>query len=124
LSKDPLYSLKKSIGSYISKVLKSKNISKSFKSQETLGCSVLELKNHIENLFQPGMNWENRFEWHIDHIIPLDLANDIEEVIILNHYTNLRPMWARENIIKSNKIEDENNPIYLRIIEKRGIIIS
>jgi hypothetical protein len=50
------------------------------------------------------MSWENRDEWHIDHIIPLSSANSEEELYKLCHYTNLQPLWAEENIKKSNKI--------------------
>jgi hypothetical protein len=50
------------------------------------------------------MNWSNRKEWHIDHIIPLSSAKTEEELLKLFHYTNLQPLWANDNIKKSNKI--------------------
>ena len=50
------------------------------------------------------MSWDNRAEWHLDHIIPISFAETEEEVIILNHYTNFRPLWSNANLIKSNKI--------------------
>lgn len=73
-----------------------------------LGCTILELKNHLESQFKPGMNWHNhgQFGWHIDHIKPLskfDLNNE-EQFLKAVHYTNLQPLWWRDNIIKSNKI--------------------
>lgn len=69
-----------------------------------LGCTLPQFKKHIESLFLPGMKWENwAFRgWHIDHIIPLtafDLT-DPEQVKKACHYTNLQPMWWRENISK------------------------
>ncbi len=75
-----------------------------------LGCSVPELKIYLESKFQSGMNWDNwsRNGWHIDHIIPLD-SFDLtkqEELKRAVHYTNLQPLWAKENISKSNKIQD------------------
>jgi hypothetical protein len=68
-----------------------------------------EAKLHIEKQFKPGMNWLNHslHGWHIDHIIPMASATTEEEVIKLNHYTNLQPLWASENIKKSNKMPDE-----------------
>jgi hypothetical protein len=71
-----------------------------------LGCSALELKRWIEQQFQPGMNWENYGDWHIDHIIPLSTADltDIKEFKKVCHWFNLRPLWAAENISKGNKI--------------------
>lgn len=50
------------------------------------------------------MTWENHGEWHIDHIVPLDLGNNEEEILQLNYYKNLQPLWAKENISKGNKI--------------------
>ena len=50
------------------------------------------------------MCWENRNEWHIDHIIPLSSSKTEEDVFKLCHYTNLQPLWVNENLQKSNKI--------------------
>ena len=69
-----------------------------------IGCTPQFLKEHLETQFKDGMSWENRNEWHIDHIIPLSSAKTEEEVYKLCHYTNLQPLWAEENLKKSNKI--------------------
>lgn len=73
-----------------------------------LGCSLKEFQFYLEGKFQDGMSWDNwsYVGWHIDHIIPLayfDLADD-EQMRKAYHYTNLQPLWARENILKSNKV--------------------
>ena len=52
------------------------------------------------------MNWDNLGEWHLDHIYPVSLSKDEEELIKLNHYTNFQPLWAIDNMIKGNKIID------------------
>jgi hypothetical protein len=78
-----------------------------YRSQKTfdiVGCTSEFLKEHLENQFVDGMTWENRNEWHIDHIIPLSSAKTEEELYKLCHYTNLQPLWAEENLRKSNKI--------------------
>ena len=44
------------------------------------------------------MSWENRHEWHIDHIMPMASAVTQEDAERLQHYTNLRPAWANDNL--------------------------
>jgi len=60
---------------------------------------------HFESLFTNGMCWNNMGQWHIDHIIPLSTAITEEDVIRLCHYTNLQPLWAEDNLKKSNKLD-------------------
>ena len=66
---------------------------------DSLGCTYAELKEHIESQFLDGMTWENHgfYGWHIDHIIPLTRGGT-------NHFTNLQPLWAKDNLSKGNKI--------------------
>jgi hypothetical protein len=73
-----------------------------------LGCTIEELKNYLEAQFKPGMNWQNHGikGWHIDHIKPcssFDLSKP-EEQRKCFHYTNLQPLWAEENLRKSDTI--------------------
>ena len=74
-----------------------------------VGCSLDELRQHIESQFLPGMTWENRgFDgWHIDHIRPcssFDLLDPAQQEECF-HYTNLQPLWAKDNFSKYNKWE-------------------
>ena len=66
-----------------------------------LGCTIPELKLHLEKQFQPGMTWKNWGckGWHIHHIKPLILFDltDPEQLKQAVHYTNLQPLWARDN---------------------------
>ena len=71
-----------------------------------LGCTVGELKLYLESKFQPGMNWDNYGKWHIDHIKPLssfDLTNN-QNMLIACNYKNLQPLWAFDNLSKSDHI--------------------
>jgi 5-methylcytosine-specific restriction endonuclease McrA len=63
------------------------------------GCTRDEFKAHIESQFVEGMTWSNWSVdgWHIDHITPLSKGGT-------NHYTNLQPLWAKDNLSKSDKL--------------------
>ena len=85
-------------------IFERKGWKKDIRTLEHIGCSPKELKEHLEKQFKGGMNWDNRGEWHIDHIIPLSSAKTKEELIKLNHYSNLQPLWAKENLCKGSKL--------------------
>lgn len=101
---DSLFKLKCNISSLIYLSFKKKKQHKNSKTKEILGCSIDYFKNYLEIQFTKGMSWENAGEWHLDHIYPVSLAKDEEELIKLNHYTNFQPLWAKDNLQKSNKI--------------------
>jgi hypothetical protein len=79
---------------------------KSLSTEKILGCSVDYFRNYIFLQFKKNMSFENYGQWHLDHIYPVSLAKDEEEVIRLNHYTNFQPLWAKDNLKKGNKIID------------------
>ena len=77
---------------------------------DLIGCSIDDLKKHLEAKFTHGMNWGNygRNGWHIDHILPcasFDLTKKKQQKICF-HYTNLQPLWEADNIRKGDKILD------------------
>ena len=83
------------------------------KKRISIGCSIPEFKFYIEGKFSDGMTWENYgyHGWHLDHIIPLafyDLSNR-EQFLKAVHYTNLQPLWARDNFAKSGKVFRNNS---------------
>jgi len=102
--KNPKYRLIKNLRSRIRLALFRKKWFKNNKFKSYIGCDLNQLKIYIERQFQEGMTWENYGEWHIDHIIPLDSANTVEKIYNLCHYRNLQPLWAEDNIKKSNKV--------------------
>ncbi|TXG80232.1 MAG: HNH endonuclease [Spirochaetes bacterium] len=94
--------------------IRKKGYLKNSKSELILGCSFEVFKQHLESKFESWMNWDNYgnpkdgiFEpnktWDIDHIIPLSRAKTEEELLKLNHYTNLQPLCSYHNrFIKKN----------------------
>tara|TARA_R110000772_G_scaffold7060_1_gene24241 strand:+ start:47 stop:643 length:597 start_codon:yes stop_codon:yes gene_type:complete len=96
--------LKCNLRARIYQALKRGNYKKNNNTMNIIGVSIEVAKAHLERQFTKGMSWSNHGEWHIDHIIPLASANTEEEIIKLCHYTNLQPLWAKDNLEKSYKI--------------------
>lgn len=102
---DPTYKLITNQRTRITGILKKHKTSKTL---DLLGCSAQFLRQYIEDQFLEGMTWDNygTYGWHVDHITPcssFDLT-DIKQQKICFHYTNLQPLWAIDNLKKSNKI--------------------
>ena len=101
---DKFYAFRENIRNLVRQSFRDRNYTKYSKAQSIIGCDWEALKNHIEAQFTCGMSWDNRGKWHVDHIVPLASAKTIEDVIQLNHYTNLRPLWALDNLKKGARI--------------------
>ena len=106
---DPLYKMTHNLRSRTYKAFKNNGYTKNTKTKEMLGVDWEVCKAHIERQFTKGMSWDNQGDWHIDHIIPLASANTEQELKKLCHYSNLQPLWAVDNIIKSAKINGQQN---------------
>jgi hypothetical protein len=85
----------------------------SFKSGSAvrdLGCTSKQLKDWLERQFEEGMTWGNygnkSDQWSIDHEYPLSEVDLTKRELLLPviHYTNLQPMWHKDNISKSNNL--------------------
>lgn len=105
IKNDPIFRLQKNLRSLNRRVLKYGY--KSASTQELLGCTWEEAIIYIESLFLPGMTWDNwaRKGWHLDHIKPLAAFTDLTDPAQQReccHFTNLRPLWAEENLKKSS----------------------
>lgn len=84
-----------------------KGIGKAESTMALLGCSVEQLRTHLEAQFTDGMSWNNYGYrgWHIDHIKPcasFDLT-DPQQQLECFHYTNLQPLWAEDNFKKGDR---------------------
>jgi len=105
----PKQRLRENVSRRIWRALKG-DVKKSKKTMELIGCSIDELKEHLESGFTDGMSWDNYGDWHVDHIVPcksFDLSNPREQKKCF-HYKNLQPLWAFDN--RSKK---DNNGLYL-----------
>ena len=101
---DLLFKLKCNIGDLIRVSIRNNGYTKKSRTFEILGCTYKEFKLHLERQFTVGMSWDNRSNWHLDHVYPISLAKDEADVIKLNHYTNFQPLWAIDNLLKGNKV--------------------
>ena len=86
---------------------------KKSRTTEILNCSITDFKIYLESKFESWMTWDNYgryngelyYGWDIDHIIPISSANTEEDIILLNHYTNLQPLCSYTNrYIKMNHL--------------------
>jgi len=112
-----LFYLRSHIGTSIVNALSHKGHAKRKSTVEIIGCTIDQLREHLEKQFLPGMSWLNRHLWHIDHIVPQKLAATEEQIYQLNHYTNLRPLWSTDNQQKAARITEDvkNHPIYTKL---------
>lgn len=103
---DPVFAVEVRCRARILGAFRQKGYTKKSRTYDIVGCSFEHLCQHLESQFKPGMRWDNRSEWHIDHIVPLATAKTEDDVIRLCHYTNLQPLWAHENFAKSDKLPE------------------
>lgn len=104
---DPLFKLSDNIRTLIGNSLRSRSFRKTSKVCDILGCTLEQLYNHLKGTFEDNYNIpieEAEFELHIDHITPLSTAETEDDIIRLNHYTNLQYLYKKDNLKKSNKI--------------------
>lgn len=104
---DPSFRLSRIMRARMCSIIRSLKIGKKISAIDALGCSTQELKSYLESLFKPGMTWENHgtHGWHVDHIIPLAKFNlsNMDSLRQAWHFTNLQPLWAKDNLTKGAK---------------------
>jgi hypothetical protein len=106
--KNPNHRLRQVLSGRILQAVKNQSSDKAYKSMELLGCTIQELREHLESQFTEGMTWEKmgRGGWHIDHIIPcafFDLSKPSHQKVCFN-WQNLQPLWESDNCAKGDKI--------------------
>lgn len=100
----PYYKIINLHRSRITNLIKAKKANKLLPTKEIFSAKIVTVIQHIENQFQSGMTWQNHGKWHIDHIKPLAAFNlfTLKEQKKAFHYTNLQPLWAKDNLSKSD----------------------
>lgn len=108
--KDHVFRLIKNVRCRIYMALRQSNAAKNNRTMRLVGCTVSELVRHLESQFTEGMSWSNMGEWHIDHIVPcaaFDLTDPTQQHAAF-HFTNMQPLWARDNMTKSAKVKGQS----------------
>lgn len=125
--RDPLFKLTGVLRSSVSNAIKTckengVDVVKQEKTLDLLGAqSWQDVFDHFEALFTPGMTWQNhggghngKKEWHIDHIKPIDYFIKNKDFALLEvqkecfNISNLQPLWAKDNLSKSNSISEKD----------------
>lgn len=114
MKNDTLYKFSSNIRNLIKNSIRSKGYRKNTKTEQILGIDIPSFFKYIESKFEPWMNWDNygdfdgnigkelNHSWSIDHKIPIHTAKDEDEIIRLNHYTNLQPLCCKINMYIKN----------------------
>lgn len=99
---DPSFRMERALRAMLHRTLRVASSEKTSRTCEMVGYNGHDLRSHIERQFTKGMSWENYGEWHIDHIIPISehIASGETDPSVINCLTNLRPIWAKENLRK------------------------
>jgi hypothetical protein len=116
---DPLYKLKDNIVTSIANAFANRGYSKGTRTHLILGCSWQDFYAHIESQFADGMSWDNRELWDLDHRVPVSLAENEEELMLLNRWDNFQPLWSAHNQTKKAWV-DRTDPIYLELLDLRS----
>jgi hypothetical protein len=104
---DPLFKLSGDVRSLIWRSFKNKGWRKSSKTQEILGCDFETLQAHLIQTAKAnyGGKYFPKRPYHVDHIVPVSSSTTEEELIKLNHYTNLQYLYPQHNRQKSDKLD-------------------
>ena len=117
---DQLFKLKELLRSRLRNALEGKK--KSDRAVNLVGCSLEELKAHLESTFQEGMTWANQGDgWHVDHILPcvaFDLEDPVEQRACF-YYKNLQALWKVDNSRKGGRYTEEEKELYMILLRNK-----
>ena len=107
LKVDPEYKLQLYLRRRVIKAVNAQGAYKAGRTNKLVGCNSAFLKDWLEGQFTDGMSWDNYGQWHVDHIRPcasFDLTDEAQQLECF-HYTNLQPLWAADNLAKSDRLD-------------------
>jgi len=111
------YALRKRMTSFMHRVIGGPSERSAARVVEYLGCTPQQFKDYIQMQFRSGMTWENhgRDGWEVDHVIPLCAFDHTDEAEVKKawHYTNMRPLWKKENRSKAASIPKQHQPMLI-----------
>lgn len=111
--RNPSAKIADTLRSRMLKAINAQQAGKKASAVQDLGCSIEFFMQYIEARFKDGMTWGNHglYGWHFDHIKPcasFDLTKKSEQKKCF-HYTNYQPLWAEDNLVKSDKQDEQLN---------------
>ena len=125
--KKPQVKLRNALGGRVRNALKCQGVKKNKGTMDLIGCSPSFLRKYLEAQFEEGMTWKNygndpEKSWHMDHIRPrasFDLTDEDQQRECF-HYSNIQPLWARENMIKNDTWIPEDQLFHEEVVICRG----
>jgi hypothetical protein len=112
MENDPIYRVKHTVRNLINCSIYHKGFTKNSRTFDILGCSYEDFKCHIESNWEGWMSWDNyglyngdeNYGWDLDHIVPVSSAQCEEDIIRLNHYSNIQPLcsYVNRNVKRDN----------------------
>ena len=115
---DPQFHIRYNTSARITEAMRSEGRSKPARAEKIIGTSWTKFLDHIEKQFKKNMNFENYGNdgWHLDHVRPcasFDLLND-EQVFVCFNWRNYQPLWAEENMSKSDNYSKEDEKLWIK----------
>lgn len=109
MSKDPLYKMRINVSTLISNSLRKRGYTKDSNTANILGTDYTTVFNYLQITFEKvyDVEWSNDYlpHLHLDHVTPLSSASSKEEILRLNHHSNLQYLYKVDNLIKSDRLD-------------------
>lgn len=119
---DPQLAIRDACSNRINSALRAQGATKSKTTMKLLGCNAQHLMESLVKQFKPGMTWEDRSKWHIDHVRPttyFDLTDQEQQRVCFN-WRNMQPLWPEENIEKGDQYSPNDEEDWAIMMLRKG----